>query len=263
MLNIDWTTFVLKLVLVPTFIGVVSLAGRRWGTTITGWLVGLPLTSGPIAFFLALEQGNAFASKASEAIMLGIVSVYVFCVIYGRTAIRMSWPGSMTLGISGFFLCTFLLQGLTLPLLIELPLVVLALILALVLLQPKGSSRSSTGRMRYEIPARMFSATVLVFVITGLAPVLGAELTGLLSPFPVYTTTLAAFTHRSDGGAEATKFIRGVIVGTATFILFFLVVSLTIVTWGIAASFLAAIGASFLAHLTSLQLLKRRTHGLK
>ncbi len=66
MLEIDWVIFLLKLLLVPTFIGIVSLAGRRWGPTVSGWLVGLPLTSGPVAFFLALEQGNVFAAQASR-----------------------------------------------------------------------------------------------------------------------------------------------------------------------------------------------------
>ncbi|HYB84566.1 MAG TPA: hypothetical protein VED86_04495, partial [archaeon] len=36
MIDIGWITFVLKLLLVPTFIAVVSLAGRRWGTTVSG-----------------------------------------------------------------------------------------------------------------------------------------------------------------------------------------------------------------------------------
>lgn len=45
----------LKLVLAPALIGAASLAGRRWGPAVSGWLVGLPLTSGPIAFFLRLD----------------------------------------------------------------------------------------------------------------------------------------------------------------------------------------------------------------
>jgi hypothetical protein len=56
-----------KLVLTPLLVAMASLAGRRWGPLLSGWLVALPLTSGPIvlrglvtgmlgfgAFFLAL-----------------------------------------------------------------------------------------------------------------------------------------------------------------------------------------------------------------
>ena len=55
-----------KLLLTPLLIGAVSLAGRRWGPSVSGWLVGLPLSSGPVVFFFALEQGNRFASTAAS-----------------------------------------------------------------------------------------------------------------------------------------------------------------------------------------------------
>ncbi|HET7343490.1 MAG TPA: hypothetical protein VFL90_18640, partial [Methylomirabilota bacterium] len=54
----------LKLAATPLLIAGASLAGRRWGPAVGGWLVGLPLTSGPVAVFLALEHGAAFAAAA-------------------------------------------------------------------------------------------------------------------------------------------------------------------------------------------------------
>jgi len=45
-------SLVFKIVTSPLLIQVASLAGRRWGPAVGGWFVGLPLTSGPIAFFL-------------------------------------------------------------------------------------------------------------------------------------------------------------------------------------------------------------------
>jgi hypothetical protein len=258
MLTIDWVTFLLKLLLVPTFIGAVSLAGRRWGTTVSGWLIGLPFTSGPVAFFLALEQGNFFAYKASEAIMVGIVSVFAFCLVYSRLATRFAWFQSTLAGMTAFFAFTFLLDMIALPLLVGFALALLVLVVSALLMPHVGSDRISAWRTRWELPARMFSATALVILITGVAPLLGPQLTGLLSPFPVYATTLAVFTHRSQGGEEAVKLLRGVVVGSFTFIVFFLILSLTIVAWGIASSFLMAIGVSLVTHLTSLQVLKFR-----
>jgi hypothetical protein len=259
----DTITFLLKLILVPIFIGAVSLAGRRWGATVSGWLVGLPLSSGPIAFLLALEQGAVFASRASEAIMLGIVSVYLFCLAYSWTALHHGWVESTLLGVMAFFACTFVLDRVTLSLIIELALAVLTLLASLYLMPRVGSDRISALHMRGEIPLRMFSATALVFLITGLAALLGPQLTGLLTPFPIFTITMTVFTHRAQGGDEAVKLLRGVLVGTLTFILFYLIISITIVAWGIAFSFLTAIGASFAMHLTSLQMLKMRSRNLR
>ena len=57
----------LKLVVVPTFLALVSLAARRWGPGFAGWLAGLPVVAGPILVFIALERGAAFASDAACA----------------------------------------------------------------------------------------------------------------------------------------------------------------------------------------------------
>ena len=102
----------------------------------------------------------------------------------------------------------------------------------------------------------MIFATTLVFLITGVAQSVGPQLTGLISPFPVYAATLAAFTHRLQGREQAVLLLRGVVAGSFTFIAFFLVVSLTLVAWGVTASFLAAIGVSLLTHAVSLQFLR-------
>jgi hypothetical protein len=261
----DWVTFLLKLVLVPIFIAVVSLAGRRWGTTVGGWLIGLPFTSGPVAFFLALEQGNFFAHEASEAIMLGIVSAFAFCLAYARSARRFAWFQSALAGMAAFFACTLLLDALSLSLWIEFGLALLALVLSVLLMPHVGSDEIAPWRTRWELPARMVSATALVVLITGVAPLLGPRLTGLLSPFPIYATTLGVFVHRSQGGEEAAKLLRGVVVGSFTFIVFFLILSLTIVPWGVGFSFLTAIGVSLLTHALSLQILKslNRIPGLR
>ena len=47
-------TLLLKLVLVPGLIALVTLAGRRFGPRVGGWLNALPLVAGPVLFFLAL-----------------------------------------------------------------------------------------------------------------------------------------------------------------------------------------------------------------
>ena len=80
--------FVLKLCLTPLLIGGVALAGRRWGPLVSGLLIGLPLTTGPVSFFLAVEQGTAFATQAAVGGLLGQVSICLFCLAYSRSAPR-------------------------------------------------------------------------------------------------------------------------------------------------------------------------------
>ena len=53
----------LKLLVIPGFLLLISLAGKRWGPSVAGWLSGLPVVVGPILFFLAIEQGQLFAAQ--------------------------------------------------------------------------------------------------------------------------------------------------------------------------------------------------------
>ena len=82
----------------------------------SGWLVGLPLTSGPVALFLALDLGTTFATRAAQNTMLGIVSVAGFCLAYSWLSMRVGWPGSVLAGWSVFFALTAILERFSAPL---------------------------------------------------------------------------------------------------------------------------------------------------
>ena len=47
--------FLIKLIAAPLLLALATLAARRWGTVLGGILIGLPLISGPISVFLAIE----------------------------------------------------------------------------------------------------------------------------------------------------------------------------------------------------------------
>jgi hypothetical protein len=59
-----------KAVVAPVLIGGASLAGRRFGHQVGGWLVGLPMTSGPVAFFLATDKGVHFAAALATGYLI-------------------------------------------------------------------------------------------------------------------------------------------------------------------------------------------------
>jgi len=249
-------TFVLKLVLVPAFIGAVSLAGRHWGPTVSGWLVGLPLTSAPVAFFLALEQGNIFASAATQAMMMGIISVSIFSLAYSWSASHVSWLLSVLMGFCAWVACTFLLDNISVSSMILLPIVLAGIVLSYLLMPRPPSHHAVRTPPRWEIPARMISATALVFIITGIAQLLGPKLTGLLTPFPIYASVLAVFTQRYEAVEHAVRLLRGVVIGSITATIFLLIVSSTIIAWGIGFAFLSAMGVSLVTHLAIFQFLK-------
>src|SRR5215475_15121158 len=108
--------FVLKLILAPIIIGAASLAGRRWGPAVSGWLVGLPLTSAPVTFLLALEHGASFAASVSLGTLAGTISQTLFAVVYAWLARRHRWPEALAGGSIVFAVSTVGLAGLHVPL---------------------------------------------------------------------------------------------------------------------------------------------------
>src|SRR5256886_16286706 len=81
-------SLLLKVVLTPALIATATLVGRRWGEAMSGWLVGLPLTSAPVLLFLALGQGTALATTAALPVLLGTIPQATFAVAHARVAVR-------------------------------------------------------------------------------------------------------------------------------------------------------------------------------
>src|SRR5215210_4202248 len=89
-----------------------TLAVRRWGPTVGGWIVGLPLTSGPIAFFLALEHGPGFAAQAAVSTMVGINAVAATVVTYALLARTWHWRATTAASVLAFFFTAAVLRNL-------------------------------------------------------------------------------------------------------------------------------------------------------
>lgn len=247
----------LKIVLTPALIALASLVGRRWGPTVSGWLVGLPFTSGPVAFFLALDHGNTFAAAAAKGTLAGAISEVAFCLAYADVARSFPWQIAFPGSIAAFAASTFLLTHLSLPPLPLFVVVVIVLTLALAVLRriqssPSATSSSNQGKPveglrptpAWDLPARMLLATVFVVALTAIAPVVGPHLAGLLAPFPLYASILAIFAHQQQGRTAADGVLRGLLVGQFAFASFFFVLAVLLPRTGIAIAFAAAIAVT-------------------
>ena len=236
-------SLVLKLVLTPALIGAASLAGRRWGPAVSGWLIGFPFTSAPIAFFLAINHGTGFAATAAAGTMAGAISQAAFCVAYGWLAFRRGWPIAVGASSLAFALSTAALQGLALPLPSLFAVVIAALLVALRVMPvavPEAHAAPVTAP-RWDLAARMAVATGFVLLLTGVAPALGPRLTGLLAPFPLYGAVLAVFAQHGQGPAAAVTVLRGLLLGLFGFAGFFLALAALIERVGVGLAFAAAL----------------------
>ena len=82
--------FLIKLILTPVLMLGVSIAAKKWGTFWGGLLSGLPLTSGVILTFLAVEQGAGFTQTAILGAIPGLAAVMSAYKVYATLSKR--WP---------------------------------------------------------------------------------------------------------------------------------------------------------------------------
>lgn len=202
-------------------------------------IVALPLTSGPVAFFLVLEHGPTFAAGAALGSMAGALAQGVFCLGYAALAAR-GWPLAFAGGTAAFALAGLVLQRLALRLGPLTIVVAVGLVLALLAMPHGEETRRPGPPPRWDIPARMIVATVLVLALTAAAATLGPRLSGLLATFPVYAGILAVFAHAQDGPGPATRALRGLLAGLFSFAAFFVVIAALIERFGITPAFAAA-----------------------
>ena len=238
-------------------IGTASLAGRRWGHSISGWLVGIPFTSGPITLFLYLDHGAAFATNAALGSMLGIFATIAWAVAYVALARRGS--GLLPCVLAG--LALFAVIGTAVRELavgpIPLYLALVIVLLVMIRLTPPGPTQHAVPLPWWDLPARMVLATTLVLAITSGAAILGPRLAGLLATIPLYASILAGFGHRLVGPRAAIDVWRGLLFGLFGFGAFYLMLALFLGPFGIAA-FAIAITAAVLMQAATLHLLRRQ-----
>src|SRR5687767_7305786 len=189
----------LKLLLVPGLVALVTLAVRRWGPAVGGWLAGLPVVAGPVLVFYALEQGNVFAAAAAHSTLTGLIATVAFAVAYARGSTRLAWYVCMPVGWSVFAVVIVSLYALQPGLVMSLVLLIAATIAGRRVLgaPPRPGTVAYVGPVRPkadppgDLPIRLVATAALVLTLTGLADRLGPTWSGLLNAFPVLTTIVA------------------------------------------------------------------------
>lgn len=238
---------VLKLLLVPGLVAAVTLAVRRWGPAIGGWLAGLPVVAGPVLVFYAIEQGTAFAAQAAHTTLAGLMATVAFGVAYARCSVRLRWFACVAIGWIAFAAATYVLYVLQPTLVVSLVCLFAATIIGRRALPRFEPSTSPVVNRRGDLAIRLVATATLVLVLTGLADRLGPRLSGLLNAFPVLTTIVAAFTHAQRGSGAAVEFVNGYVRGIIGFALFCFVLALTLRPLGLPPALMAALAAQFVA----------------
>jgi hypothetical protein len=222
--------FILKLILVPLLIAGVTMAGRRWGAAVAGWLSAFPVVSGPILLFMALEQGPAFTAQAAMGTLSAVLAILAFGIAYAWAAIRHHWAVSLMAGFLGYAAAVAGLSLWTPPLWLAASAVAAALLLAPRLYPSLPPSRPALAQSFMDIPLRMVAGALLVWLVTHFAARMGPHLSGIFAMFPVMGSVLTVFSHRQSGAAFAIGMLRGMVLGYYAFAAFCVMLALALPT---------------------------------
>jgi hypothetical protein len=242
---------------VPALIGAITLAGRRWGPAVAGWLSGFPIVTGPILLFVALEQGPRFAAVTAAGALSGGLAWMAFALSYAWAATRLPWGWTLPIGLAAYLLVGMALVWSALPFALVVVLVIGAVVLAPSIFPPLAQSSGVPRPAPIEIYARMLAGGALTVTVTRLSPMLGPKFSGLFAVFPVMGIVLAAFSHRASGSVFTIRLLRGMVSGFYAFTAFCLMLALLLDRLGTAAGFLLALGCSLAVHLSVLRFLRR------
>ena len=237
----------LRLALVPTAVWLASLAARRWGHIVSGYLGGMPLIGGPITLFLALDYGAAFAARSATLTLAAILGQAAHLLAFAYVGRRARWPFALAAGWT-----SFAIVGLLAALIDPSPAVALAMAVA-------GLAAAQRWLPRYQgtaaLPAvppaelrlRLAAAALLAALILWIARVFGPVVSGVLLSLPITGSIMPPFTLALYGPDALARLIRGFVVGLTGFAAFFFVVATAVVPMGVTLGFVAAILAALAA----------------
>jgi hypothetical protein len=234
---------ILKLTIVPLFIALITLVGRKWGSSVAGLMGAFPVVAGPIIIFIALEQGSEFAALTSISAISATACLLIFGLVYSWACIRLGWLLALLSALVAWFILALTL-AMTKPSLGNALLIAICSLIITPFLLPHTEPTAPPKTKLHDLPWRMLVGAILTLSVTALASALGEVWSGILAVFPVIGLVLAVFTHNTLGPTHVTQVYRGMVKGLYSFAAFFLTLTLLLPKTAI---LIAALSSVFMA----------------
>jgi hypothetical protein len=237
----------LRLALVPAAVWVASLAARRWGHAVSGYLGGLPMIGGPITLYLALDHGAAFAARSATFTLAAILGQAAHLLVFSHAGRHARWPAALLSGWAAFAAVAIAVARLAPGPLVAAMLAGAGLAGAWRWL-PRGEGHAAPPAIpRAELQLRLVAALVLAAAILWSARAFGPVVSGVLLSVPVTGSIMPPFTLALYGPAALARLVRGFVAGLTGFAAFFLVLATALPALGVAAAFACAVPAALAA----------------
>jgi hypothetical protein len=240
---------VVKILITPILMIAVSLASRVWGSSIGGFLAGLPITSGPISIYFAAEQGTDFAIEAARNSIMGVSSVVVFYISYVICVRYLNAALTVIISFSTFLCSGIILIYINATMLVAIMTAMTSIVFLLNACSKYQSCDNEVIYPAWDLPARIGASTGMVLLVTWLAGTIGPKFSGLIAPVPVIAWPLLVFVHAQKGKGGAVDVVAGTAVGLVGIVVFYAIVYYALGKYGMAPAYCAAFSASMFVTL--------------
>lgn len=238
---------VAKLALVPAVVWLASLAARRWGHAVSGYLGGFPMIGGPITFYLAIDFGPAFAAQVAVATLAAVAGQAGHLLGFAYAGRAWGPVAGLACGLVAYVVIASSGAPMGSSPFLALALAVTGLAIAWRFLPRPAGPASLPSIPPVELWLRLVAALVLATVILFGAESFGPVLSGVLLSLPITGAIMPPFTLALYGRDALAWLQRGFITGLTGFTTFFFVVAMTVEPWGVTLAFIAATAAGVLA----------------
>lgn len=238
---------VLKVITAPFVIVMATLVQRRFGHTVSGLMIGLPLTSLPLLWLVALSHGATFAGSMSGATLTGTVAQVVVIWVYAALGTRLSPILSLVGALAAFVVTAGVTQTLH-------PSALVAAVLAgagfaIALRSWPRTSSAPVAQGRYRLALRVVLSAGFTLVVVTLAGRIGPGLSGLAAALPVMSLIMASVTHQELGADASSRFLKGVTRGSFAYVVSMLVLTELLQSGRMGLAFLLAIASAIAIQL--------------
>ncbi len=179
-----------------------SRAAERLGPFLGAMIATLPVSTGPIYVFLAIDYDAAFISDAARMSVAGVTATVAFVAAHAFAAQRCATPLSWLAGTAAWFAVALLLQLREWRFVEACALFAASFWLAIRSLRRYAVSApaATLPRVRFDLALRA-ALVACVVVATNLAgKFLGPSATGVLATYPVVFTSLVLILQPRCGG---------------------------------------------------------------
>jgi len=187
----------------------VSYLQRKYGDRFGGWLIGLPITTGPFILIICIQEGVAFGGRTTHGILLGQIALIAYCWAYAFAALRMNWYSAIFIGTTVCLVVGYLVTQIKISVAVSMIVLIALWWVAMKWWPDSNLTETKINPPKWELPIRILVTLTLLVSLSALAPHLGAKLAGALSTYPVITSVLGTFNQKRFGPAATIATLRG------------------------------------------------------